>query len=303
MTLQEEIKNNLNRGFTERAMRINSLPEEYPAWTIKRENWYGVAVPVNDYKPFSEEFANARIWMADQVLVEGRMMNCLILSCSDPLLRNSFSIVCSQFADPGENGIARMKLVSDPVSWWKEWKNLLGNRNSETEVYSVLGELIIVEKLLRNGKQPYWGGPSGSVHDIECTQENYEVKSTLQRHDVIVKISSVFQMEEGNKPLSLVFCRFEESESGVSLNEKIKVIEDLGYPETEIENKLTRSGLEKGKTARDRKYKLLETRVYSVDENFPAITKESFVDGKIPERITRLTYEVNLSDLYYKSEP
>lgn len=303
MTLQEEIRNNLNRGFTGKAMKITALPEEYPAWTIKQEDWYGVAVPVDRYESFSEEFANARIWCAKQVVIDNAQMDCLILACGDPLLRNSFSVICTQFADPGENGNARENLKNDPEAWWKEWKKLLGNKNASTEIYPVLGEMIVLEKLLISGRRPEWRGPEGSVQDIECPDENFEVKSTTARYGYHITASSAFQMDDAGKPLSVAFCRFEESSSGISLNEMVTRLTDLGYPEHETERMLRQKGLERGKTARNRKYKLLELLIYSVDENFPAITKESFAGGRIPDRILHFTYEIDLAGLASRNEP
>ena len=303
MTLQEEIRNNLNRGFTGKAMRIRALPDEYPAWTIKQDDWYGVAIPVDEYRSFSEEFANARIWCASQVRIEDSQMDCLILACGDPLLRNSFSIVCTQFVDPGENGLSRDALKSAPEGWWKEWKKLLGNKNANAEVYPELGEMIVLEHLLAKERRPEWRGPDGSVHDIECPDESFEVKSTVQRYGYSIKASSAFQMDDSGRPLSVVFCRFEESLSGISLNDMVGRLSDLGYPEHEIERLLKKKGFEKGKTARNKKYKLLEMVVYPVGEDFPAITKESFAEGRIPDRISHLTYEIDLAGLPCRNEP
>lgn len=303
MYLLEEIRNNLNRGFTGKAMRITALPDNYPAWTIKQDNWYGVAIPVDEYRPFSEEFANARIWIARQVMIENVTMDCLILACDDPLLRNSFAAICTQFADPGENGQTRETVKSNPEIWWNEWKKLLGNRNTNAEVYSELGEMIVLEKLLEKNKNPVWKGPDGSVHDIECPDESYEVKSTVQRYGYTIKASNTFQMDGSGRLLNVVFCRFEESLSGISLNDMAVRLQNLGYPEMEIERLLRKKGLEKGKTARNKKYKLLEMGVYPVDENFPVITKESFVGGRIPDRILHLTYEIDLAGLVSREEP
>ena len=52
MDICERIRENFNRGFFDRAMSIQELPEEYPAWTFKQNNWVGVAVPIREYTPF-----------------------------------------------------------------------------------------------------------------------------------------------------------------------------------------------------------------------------------------------------------
>ena len=66
-SLLQEIQNNLNRGFTRKAMKITCLPEEYPAWTVKQENWIGVVVPMEKYVEFSEDFANAHVFSSGDI--------------------------------------------------------------------------------------------------------------------------------------------------------------------------------------------------------------------------------------------
>ncbi len=300
--LLQEIQDNLNRGFTNRAMRITCLPEEYPAWTVKQENWIGVVVPMDEFMEFSEDFSNAHVWASNRIRITDKEMNALLLTCDDIKLRNSFATICEQFVNPGENGQERKKLISNPEKWWKEWKNLLGNKSTSRETYSTIGELLVLESLLKRGDKAKWRGPSGSVHDIECPNKSFEVKSTIVRYDNNVEISNAYQMDPAGRPLSLVFCRFEESEAGRSLNEVVRDIAALGYPLDVLEQELKNKGFEKGKTARKIKYKLLEMKVFPVNEAFPAITPASFVGGNIPNSIVKIKYEIDLSGLDFRND-
>ena len=58
---------------------------------------------------------------------------------------------------------------------------------------------------------------------------------------------------------------------------------------------LEKAGLEKGCTARAARYKLLETRVYPVDNDFPALTLDSFVGGALPPSVIKVKYTLDLS--------
>ncbi len=302
MSLQSEIQDNLNRGYTHKAMKITCLPDEYPAWTVKQDTWIGVVVPMPEYVEFSEEFANARIFSTRDVHITDQRMDALILACYDIKFRNPFATICAQFVDPGEEGKIREKLITDPETWWLEWKNLLGNKSSNRETYPIIGELLVLEKLLEKGEEARWGGPEGAVHDVECHDRSYEVKSTIQRYGYVVSISSAYQMDAGNRPLYLAFCRFEESDAGRSLNDVVNRIVELGYSEDIVENELRKKGFEKGRTARKKRYRLLEMRVYPVNQSFPSITPASFVDGVIPANVASLSYDIDLNGLECRSE-
>jgi len=301
--LLKEIQDNLNRGFTKKAMSITCLPAEYPAWTVKQENWVGVVIPMKKYLEFSEDFANAHILCVEELEITGKPMSALLLTCDDIKLRNSFATICEQFVDPGDNGENRKKLTGNPEEWWKEWKDLLGNKSTNQEAYSTIGELLVLERLLQKGETAKWGGPAGAVHDIECLDKSFEVKSTTQRYGYNVEISSVYQMDPAGRPLNLAFCRFEESSEGKTLNEIVNEVATLGYPIDEIERELKRKGLGKGKTARKIRYKLLEMKVFPVNELFPAITPASFAGGGIPSGVIKFRYEINLDGLDFSNEP
>lgn len=294
MDIVDIIKNNFNRGFFNKAMKIDLLPEEFPAWTIKGNKEVSVAVPCNKGGAFSEHFSSVTLKLHNNVEIDGIVYNILMLTCSDMSLRNEFALICSQFVEPGEN---RKELSDDPGSWWRKWKTLLGNKNADKETFSILGELCSVEYLLSKNKSVVWSGISGGTHDIETDTEDYEVKSTISRYRYEITISSIYQMHSGNKKLSLVFCRFEPSSSGRNINDLVNSIVNYGMSREEIENHLYHVGLEPGCIARTKKYKLLEMKSYPIDEKFPFITEQSFKEGKLPDNVLKFTYTIDLSSI------
>ena len=100
-------------------MPISDLPAEYPAWTIKKSNWVGVAVPIKTQQTFSERFSNVRIRTALGTEINGVTHDLLLLTCEDMELRNEFAVICSQFVLPGTNGTARESLIANPEAWWE----------------------------------------------------------------------------------------------------------------------------------------------------------------------------------------
>lgn len=291
------IKNNFSKGYIGRAMEINGLPSEYTAWTIKQEQWIGAAVAICSDIEFSERFANVRLYTEKNVVISGKEYSLLILRCDTPALRDEFSTICYHFADPGINGENRTTLIQHPEEWWNKWKSLLGNRDTDTEVYSVLGELLTLEYLVKKGVFARWQGAEGGVQDIQTEKCNYEVKSTISRYGYEVTINSIYQMKNKGADLRLVFCRFEKTAVGTDLNTVIASLISLGYPETLLEKAMEASGYEKGCTARSKKYRLIEMKSYNVDDGFPAISEYSFKGDVIPKNILRINYTVDLSGL------
>ena len=298
MGIVEQIKKNFNSGYFDMAMRIDGLAPAYPAWTVKQNEWIGVAVPMESFQPFSEQFSHVRIHSEENVLIDGVRFDLLMLTSADMETRNEFALVCSDFVSPGENGKLRFALTSDPASWWKNWKHLMGNVSSDQMVYDTLGELLTVERLLQDGHSTVWSGAEGASHDIETADCSIEVKTTNQRYGYEATINSIYQMVpvEG-KPLYLSFIRVEPSIHGKSIDDVVNSLISLGYAAADLEEALERKKLEKGRPARAEKYKIIEWKRYPVNEKFPAITEESFKDNRLPEGIVRLRYTVDLSGL------
>ena len=201
MSLIENIKNNFNRGYFGKAMLIDGLPQQYPAWTIKQPGWYGVAVRTEKFMPFSERFSSSRIWTLKNAEINSQPMNLLMLACSDMNLRNEFATICSQFVKTSSDGTERKKIINNPAGWWDNWRSLLGNTQVEHEVYSKIGELLVVERLLLSGRKPKWSGIENATNDVELDDCSYEVKSTVKRYGYEVEVSSIYQLKPTEKNL------------------------------------------------------------------------------------------------------
>lgn len=302
MKIAERIRDNFNKGFFGKSMAIPELPKEYPAWTLKESGWIGVAVPIDHYFEFVESFAEVHLITERDVIIDSRSYDLLILACNSMPLRNEFAVICENFVDPGTDGSARSLLINSPAKWWNNWKNLLGNKAQTKEPYAVLGELLMLEKLLQSGDNAKWSGADHSTHDIESDNYSVEVKSTTSRYGYEVTISSVYQLRPAdNKSLFLSYIRFERSELGLNINDVVKSLQGLGVNMEELESKLAGMGLERGRTAREKKYKVIEWKRYAVDECFPSITESSFKDGSLPRSIVRVNYTIDLSGLQGKS--
>ena len=271
-------------------------------WTIREGQRYGVAIPISEEKCISESFSGARLGTA-YILIENQIkIYVLMLICENPTIQEPFAALCAEFINPGESGTFRKEIEENPLRWWTQWKELLGNKNVEEKVYDVLGELLCLRYLAASKRNAEWNGPTGATYDIDCEDEYYEVKSTLSRNKKEVTISNHFQLEPpAGTALYLVFCQFETAITGVCINDVLNELVSLGYNRLDLEKKLELLGLEKGKSARDKKYILHAISEYKIDDKFPSITKKSFKNDCLPVGIQSITYTVSLDGLESKA--
>lgn len=297
--LAKEIRNGWAASATGYAAVISSITKcGYEGWTIKTGSFYGVALPVPQDLIVSEKFAGAHLY-TDTIILDGdKTQSALLLMARSEDIKVPFSSLCAELLNPGIDGEFRKEIVSSPTTWWMQWKELLGNRNVDERVYDVLGELLTLRYLALQGENAEWNGPTGATYDIDCDGKFYEVKSSTARNKREITLSNHFQLDPPNGfPLFLVFCQFESAQAGVSINNLVKDLGNLGYSTVALNDKLESLGFEKGKSARNRQYILHAMLEYKVDESFPSIKGASFVDGHLPKGIQSVTYTVSLDGL------
>ncbi len=293
--IKEEIKMLFSNSDVDAAYSIKSVGEVYPAFVVRFSDCFGVAVPY-DGEEINEEFAHSEIY-SSSLVIGNTQTQCLFLTSSIESTRNEFAAFCADFVEPGENGIKRRDLLSNPVNWWRNWRQLIGNAITEKKPYAVIGELIAYRYLLRKGYQIEWGGPDSSSHDLISRDEEFEVKSTTRRYEKLIHISGQFQLQR-EKRLSIIFCRFEPNINGVSINDVVNsLVFEQNVSKEELNSKLSLLGYGEGASVRNEKYQLHEALQYLVDDDFPQITPEMFASGKLPEAIEKVEYDINLSSL------
>lgn len=301
--LAREIRDNWLASASGYAAVVTTLQEVgYVAWTIKTSSSYGVALPIDENAVVSEKFAGAYLYTDTLTLNGDKTQSALVLLTQSDDILIPFSALCAELINPGEHGEFRKEIEESPVSWWMQWKELLGNKNVDDRVYDVLGELCTLKYLASRGITAEWNGPTGSTYDIDCDGCFYEVKSSTARNKREITLSNHFQLDPpADATLRLVFCQFESALAGLSINSVLDELIALGYSSLELEKKLDSLGLEKGKSARNRKYMMHAMLEYMVDDSFPAIKDISFIDGHLPKGVQSITYTVSLDNLDSKN--
>lgn len=298
MELEAEIRECFAALEKECYRQLKSTGTKYPTYAINFNGSYGIAIPCSENVMIKEDFANCQIRTGYLHLQTGRTY-ALILECFYEEYRNEFASLCLQVAEVDDDGKHREDLLKDPLAWWNRWKNLIGNGIVDKKVYNVIAEMSVFAEKYAEDKSAVWTAGQFGTYDIELNNSAYEVKSTVLKYGSTVTISSQFQLDRVSE-LTLCFVRMEQSKLGISINDMVKKITDEGYSKEDLEKQLNVFGLEYGKSVRNEKYRILEEREYAVDDDFPKITQSSFVGNKIPEGITKITYDVDLESVKYK---
>ena len=222
----------------------------------------------------------------------------LTLTTDAQEFKDEFAHLCYTFLDPGENGENRKEILNNPLVWWEKWKELVGNRAYTESPYLVLGELLTLYKLKKDGYENIQSlDEDHASHDLETQLEHFEVKTTLSKTKAEITISSQFQLEH-DKPLNIIFYRFEKSTEGISISDVVNEINKLEY--SHLERKLSSISYPKGKTSRDIKYRLLEVRKYTVDNSFPKLSIDEINNEVFKTHLKHLTYTIDLTGLEYE---
>ena len=296
--LIQEIKDHFAAG-NYGLRKINTLPDEYTAYTYRTTGVYGLAIEYSDDKEINE-VANEVVYCTQTLLKETGEQKFLLLTCLDEEYRNQFAELSYSFITPGDNGENRKAVLDDPISWWNKWTELLGDRKSKKGSYDVLAELIALDYLYQQDTSTRWSASEAGTHDIESDSQSFEVKSTTKKSESHITISSRFQLESANK-LDLFFFRLECSLSGLSINDVVDSLVKHGYDRNLIESQLEEKGFVKGRSSRNIKYTILEVRRFDVDDKFPKIVEKSFKNDVFPKNIIKILYTIDLEGIDYIS--
>ena len=264
-------------------------------YVIKDNGWYGIGIDINlDKTEYFEKFENVRLITKIKYFSnENNKLLELITDKAD--LIEEFSLVCFDFINKFDNEKVNEDIIEKANKWWEEWKKLLGNVLKSERDYDFLGELLALNYVLNeDGNATYSNLAS---HDIELPQYSIEVKTTTEKYNAEIHVNSQYQLENNtDMPLKLIFVRLEKSQIGYSINDVIKSLKLKNYDINSL------SRLEKiGTSSINEKYRILEARLYNIDDKFPKITLNSLKNNELPKGIIKIEYIVDLDDIDYET--
>ncbi|MDO4382155.1 MAG: PD-(D/E)XK motif protein [Clostridia bacterium] len=290
----EDLK--LKLKFLEDGDRVYKLDTKINNFYIIKDNgWYGVGIDINlDKTEYFEKFENVRlITKIKYFLNENHKLLELITNKVD--LIEEFSLVCFDFINKFDNEKVNEDIIEKANKWWNEWKKLLGNVLKSERDYDFLGELLALNYVLNEDSNAKYSNLAS--HDIELPQYSIEVKSTTEKYNAEIHVNSQYQLENNTeRPLKLIFIRLEKSQIGYSIKDVIESLKTKNYDInsfTRIENI--------GTSSINEKYRILEARLYNIDDKFPKITLKSLKNDELPKGIVKIEYIVDLDDIDYES--
>lgn len=264
-------------------------------YVIKDNGWYGIGIDIDlDKTEYFEKFENVRlITKIKNFSKENHKLLELITNRAD--LIEEFSLVCFDFINKFDNEKVNENIIGKANKWWEGWKKLLGNVLKSERDYDFLGELLALNYVLNEDTNVTYSNLAS--HDIELPEYSIEVKTTTEKYNAEIHVNSQYQLENNtDMPLKLFFVRLEKSQIGYSIND---VIESLKLKNFDINN-LNR--LEKiGTSSINEKYRILEARLYNIDDKFPKITLSTLKNNELPKGIIKIEYIVDLDDIDYET--
>lgn len=169
------------------------------------------------------------------------------------------------------------------------------------EELGLAGEIVVFDELVKSGLDidtvlATWVGPENGLQDFEIGMGAIEVKSTLAEIDFPAKIFSLEQLDDSQrKPLLIAGCRFSLADSGKTLPDFIKLLEDSTNFDIRkiqlLELKLIAAGYHHSHAERyTRKMIVSELSFWLVDSIFPRL-----VAGNVPSEVRSVNYTIDLS--------
>lgn len=269
---------------------------EFDAYAVKASGYIGVAIKSDENVFIHEKFHKVEIANA-QIKVNDISHSVIFLFTSEPYLDEHYGALCLDFLSLQK----RERISKYPLEWFQAWCELLGNAKRTKMVFDVIGEMKVLLRLHELGLNPTWESMFRNTFDIYASESLYEVKTSKNKTETFVTIHNQFQLETNKDILYIVFVRVEKNELGDSIDSLFNELKSTGYNVDLIEKYLNESGYCVGKSERYEKYLVHEIRKYLVNEKFPKITKDSFINGKFPEGVVRFEYTISLDGLPYEA--
>lgn len=199
-------------------------------------------------------------------------------------------------------GEPRDAIYRTGMRWRRFWTT--GNEAFTIEwLHGVFGELLFIKDITERhgpGIIGFWTGPLGKDHDFQISNDlGIEVKSSVE---IPFQINCNLRQLDTSiyKHLYLVCYRITSSAEGQTLPDLVIQIEKLiGENEDALDvfySKLAASGYRRDQEATYREITLLPepAKVFLVDESFPKITENSFLQSP-DHRISNIRYTIQLT--------
>lgn len=270
--------------------------EDYDAYAVNVDSMRGVALVCDENVIIDESFNQVNI-KNFIFSIAGEEKKVIFLFTKNESMSDKYGMLCLDFLDLKHREI----VLSKPIDWFYEWRELLGDSKKDKMIFDVIGEMAMLLELQKNGENPIWNSMTMGTFDITTAKAIYEVKSSQSKTEDHVTIHNQFQLEVAglNKPLYICYVRVEDNNVGESIDSLFNELVNYGFNKESLSAYLDSKGYYIGKNERYKQYIIHEIRLYEVNDRFPVITNSSFINNKIPTGIIKYEYTVSLNGLEY----
>lgn len=225
--------------------------------------------------------------------------------CTDKDGHKVFNMVTTDILHKLAAGLKPSEAVIVTLNRWRKfWGGVSKQALSDEEVKGLFGELwFLLLWLLPKGLSHVekWVGPTGARHDFEWTASAIEVKTTTSLRGHIHRIHGLEQLDPPESgALYLYSLRLrQEGTSSNTLPLLVHKITELLKPEPALlelfESRLAQAGYSPVHNDQysDYRFRVIDERVYVVNNLFPRLTLDYFKDG-LPHGVERIDYDINL---------
>ena len=223
--------------------------------------------------------------------------------CKDTSLNEIFIFFTSRLIDFISDGSTPTMATKEAINEVKKMIRGGGPLPPENEIIGLLGELLFVEQITKTNPSLWegWYGQDKKIKDFSYGNLDVEIKSSSYSGEETITINNLKQLELiPDKSLFLVHFIFNSNPLGKYsvpyLVDKIssQVDDKEGFKERISQSKYKEDDREKWS---EKKYDLTKSSLYEVNDSFPRINRQSFKNSKIPESISKITYELSLNSV------
>jgi hypothetical protein len=225
------------------------------------------------------------------------------IECLDPRLETPFALLAGQVVNHLSLGATPSKACTEAV---QEFRRLVSRNGgllpSEEEILGLAGELLLIRKLARANQSLWqgWNGPLGSARDYSWGTIDIEAKASRMAGDSKLTVNGLDQLEpEEGRDLLIHHCVLSDNPTGVihipGLVDDIREL--ISDPEAFGDRLVTAGYLnEQRELWLEHRFTLHGSTLYRVRDDFPRIRKSDFPEGTLPAGISKLRYDIMLSN-------
>ena len=240
----------------------------------------------------------------EQLLRKGSQLDDYIrIECLESGLEIPFALLVSQVVSHLASGATPSKACMDAVL---EFRRLLSRNGgllpSEDEIIGLVGELLLLKRLVSASPRLWqgWNGPLGSTRDYSWGTVDIEAKASRLASDSRLTVNGLEQLEpeEGR---DLLIHHSVLTNNPVGTIDVPGLVDEIRGQISDIESfdtRLVSAGFlsEQRDLWLEHRFTLHGSHIYRVSEDFPRIRKSDFPDGSLPAGVTKLRYDILLSN-------